>query len=289
MGFENFTAEQLNALNDEYLPRRTVGNAKAEVYLNAATERSADFRDRQDGVLDVAYGDTALQTVDIFPAASPGSPVLIFIHGGYWRSLDKDVYSEIAEPFVAAGATVVLPNYDLCPTVTVPEIVDQIRTCLKWVHYNIGDYNGDPGNLYLSGHSAGGHLTGMMMATDWQGSYGLPADLLKGAIPLSGLFDIEPHRHTELQETIRLTAETAAANSPQKLNILSTCPVLCAVGGGESEEFHRQSREFAEKCKTHGLACDYMDLGTDNHFDITNRLHDPDDPLVRAILKLMGL
>ncbi len=287
MGFENLTPEQLTALNDAYLPRRTVANA--DHYFNCANERSAEFRDRQTCVLNVAYGDGPLQTVDIFPAATPGSPVYIFIHGGYWWALDKYFYSEIAAPFVTAGATVVLPNYDLCPVVTIPEIVDQIRACLKWLHYNIADYNGDPAALHLSGHSAGGHLTAMMMATDWQEDYGLPADLLKGAIPISGLFDIEPHRHTELQENIRLTAEAAAANSPQKLDILSTCPVLCAVGGGESTEFKRQSEEFTEKCRARGISCTYMALGTDNHFDITERLHKPDDPLTKAILKQMGL
>ncbi|MZR32197.1 alpha/beta hydrolase [Sneathiella litorea] len=286
MILEGLTTREINELNIEYLPRHTVPDMQR--YFDEAARRSAAARERLSGHYDLAYGDTALQSVDIFPATNPGAPVFVFIHGGYWRAQDKSTYSEIAEPFVNAGATVVLPNYDLCPAVTITDIVQQMREALAWIYANITQFNGNPEKHYLSGHSAGGHLTGMMMATDWP-AMGLPKDLLKGASPLSGLFDIEPHRHTELQGDIRLTAEEAAANSPQFLPLTATCPVLCAVGGGESGSFHRQSREFAEKCRAAGLPCEYLELNTDNHFDITDRLHKPEDPLTRAQLKLMGL
>ncbi len=278
--------EEIELLNTEYLPRRTVPHMQD--YFDAAAARSAEARTRLAGNLDIPYGDTALQRLDIFPAGQPGAPVFVFIHGGYWRALDKSFYSDIAETFVAAGATVVLPNYDLCPAVSIPDIMAEMRTALAWVHANIAAYNGDAGKIYLCGHSAGGHLTGMMMATDWA-AMGLPRDLLKGAAPLSGLFDIEPHRHTELQADIRLTAEDAAANSPQNLTLYADCPVICAVGGGESASFHRQSKEFAEKCRAAGLPADYLETGNDNHFEITERLLKPDDPLTLALLKLMGL
>ena len=278
--------EDIEFLNTEYLPRRTVPNMQD--YFDAAAARSAEARTRLAGTLDIPYGETALQQLDIFPAARTGAPVFVFIHGGYWRALDKSFYSDIAETFTAAGATVVLPNYDLCPAVSIPDIVTEMRTALAWVHANIAAYNGDANKIYVCGHSAGGHLTGMMMTTDWA-AIGLPADLLKGAAPLSGLFDIEPHRHTELQVDIRLTAEDAAANSPQNLNLHADCPVICAVGGGESASFHRQSREFADKCRAAGLPADYLETGNDNHFEITERLLKPNDPLTLALLKLMGL
>ncbi|WP_339715989.1 alpha/beta hydrolase [uncultured Sneathiella sp.] len=278
--------EDIEFLNSEYLPRHSVPNVQR--YFDTAAERSTAARARLAGELDIAYGDTAQQRLDIFPASRPGAPVFIFIHGGYWRALDKSFYSDIAEPFVAAGATVVLPNYDLCPDVSIPDIVAQMRKALKWFHSNAQKYNGDADKIYVCGHSAGGHLTGMMMATDWM-AMDLPADLLKGAAPLSGLFDIEPHRHTELQADIRLSAEDAAANSPQTLPLTARCPVICAVGGGESASFHRQSKEFSEKCRAAGLPCDYLETGNDNHFEITERLHKPDDPLTLALLKLMGL
>ncbi|MEX1034446.1 MAG: alpha/beta hydrolase [Sneathiella sp.] len=278
--------DEIEFLNNEYLPRRSVPDVQG--YFDTAALRSARARERLAGHLDIAYGGTALQKLDIFPAPRPDAPVLVFIHGGYWRALDKSFYSDMAEPFVAAGATVILPNYDLCPAVSIPVIVAQMQRALKWIHANIGAHNGDPERIYLCGHSAGGHLTGMMMATDWT-AMGLPADLLKGAAPLSGLFDIEPHRHTELQVDIRLSEKDAAANSPQHLPLQAHCPVICAVGGGESASFHRQSREFAEKCRAAGLPCDYLETGNDNHFEITERLHRADDPLTLALLKLMGL
>ena len=283
---EKLSDSEIEKLNDEYLPRRSVPNA--DNYFAEAASRSAAARRKLAGSIDQAYGKSAGQRLDIFPAVTTGAPVFIFIHGGYWRALDKSYYSDIAEPFVAAGATVVLPNYDLCPAVTITEITEQMRAALTWVFRHIKDFNSDPERIYLAGHSAGGHLTGMMMATDWK-ARGLPGDILKGAAPLSGLFDIEPHRHTELQPDLRLTQEEAAAMSPQFLPLTAKCPVICAVGGGESASFHRQSKEFTEKCRAEGLACDYLELGQDNHFDITDRLHQADDPLTRALLELMGL
>jgi arylformamidase len=287
MNYDNLSDEEIEALNVQYLPSRTVPNM-AEYTENAAM-RSAAVRDATGGLIDIPYGDSDLQKVDIFPAASPKAPVLVFIHGGYWRAGDKSSFSEIAPVFNNAGATVVLPNYDLCPAVTIPDIVGQIRNCLKWIHENISLYNGDPEQLFLAGHSAGGHLTAMMMATDWTKFHDLPSNLLKGAIPLSGLFDIMPHRYTDLQPDIHLSREDALRTSPQNLDLFCDCPVICAVGGGEPESFLRQSREFTDKCTAAGLECTYLPLDADNHFDIVNRLHDPKDRLTLAIIRQMGL
>ena len=287
MDFENMTDEQREALNVEYLPRYTVTNA--DEYIANSAKRSAVAREHLNCIIDIAYGDTPGQTLDVFPAERPGSPVHVFIHGGYWRAMDKNLYSEMAAPFLSAGAAVVQPNYDLCPIVTVPGIVDQVRKSIAWVHANIAEHNGDAERIHISGHSAGGHLTGMMMATDWNAEFGLPADLIKGATPLSGLFDIEPHRHTDLQTDIRLTAEDAAACSPQNLDLHFSGPVICAVGGSESGSFKRQSSDFTAKCQAQGLACDYVETGNDNHFEITDRLSDSNDDLTRAMIAQMGL
>lgn len=287
MDYETMTEAERRQLNLELLPRLTVPDVDG--HLAKGAERSAAVRERLACHLDIPYGDTARQILDVFPAARPGAPVFFFIHGGYWRALEKSVYSECVEPVVAVGGAAVTPEYELCPGVTVPDIVEQVRRALIWTFDNIADHNGDPGRIHVCGHSAGGHLTGMMMATDWSADHGLPADLIRGAIPLSGLFDIEPHRHSDLQKDIRLTAEDAAACSPQYLPLHFNGPVLCAVGGAESETFRRQSKDFAEKCGDLGLESEYVELDGDNHFDVTDRLADLGHPLTRAILAQMGL
>jgi arylformamidase len=281
------TEQQINEINMQYLPRLTVKNA--EEYIAKSAERSAAARSRLQGHIDVAYGNTEGQKLDIFPAAKPGAPVHVFIHGGYWRSLDKHIYSHVAEPMVDAGATVVVINYDLCPKVRVTDIVAQVRRSIVWVYSNISRYNADPGKIHVSGHSAGGHLTGMLIATDWQKEAALPNDLIKGTAPLSGLFDIEPHRHSQLQPDIRLTAEEARAMSPMYLQPVAKGPAIVALGGREPDLFHWQSLEYAARLRLCGIKAEYVATPGDNHFDITDRLGDPKDPLTQALIAQMGL
>jgi arylformamidase len=135
----------------------------------------------------IAYGAHSTETLDIFPANRPGAPVLVFIHGGYWRFLDKFDHSFMALPFQRAGCTVVVPNYALCPAVTVPDIVLQMVRALAWVWRHIAEYGGDPSRITVSGHSAGGHLAAMLMACDWP-VFGpdLPPDLVRNALSISG-------------------------------------------------------------------------------------------------------
>ncbi|MEM7405297.1 MAG: alpha/beta hydrolase [Pseudomonadota bacterium] len=275
-------------LNRQYLPRYTLSNADA--LLAASERRSARVRRAVDGVLDLAYGDSPRQRLDIFPATHPGAPVLVFIHGGYWRAtnITKSTYSHLAHPFVAAGATVVLPEYDLCPDVRIGDIVDQMRKALVWVHRNIKRYNGDPGAITVSGHSAGGHLTGMMVATDWRSYAGVTRQLVRASAPLSGLFDIRPHRLTDLQDDIRLSAASAKALSPMGLPAVSRGDALVAVGGEESDLFHWQSLQYAANLRAAGIRAEVMSTPKDNHFTITDRLGRSRDPLVRGILQLMG-
>jgi arylformamidase len=278
---------EIDRINIQYLPRLTVSNA--DEYMQRAASRSARVRDRLACCLEVPYGDTSGQTLDIFPAARKDAPVHVFIHGGYWRALDKSYYSYVAPPLVRAGATVVLPNYDLCPGVRITEIVEQLRRAIAWTYRHITGHNGDPTNIYVSGHSAGGHLTGMMIATDWSTHAGLPRDLIKGSAPMSGVFDIEPHRHSQLQADIRLTAREAKAMSPMLLAPVTRGPVILAVGGNEPDLFHWQSLEYAACLRLHGVRAEYMSTPGDNHFDIGERLADAEDPLTRALIKQMGL
>lgn len=275
-------------LNQQYLPRLSVHNA--DQLTEASERRSARVRATLDAKLDVPYGESSRQTLDIFPAASPNAPVLVFIHGGYWRApnLTKSTYSHIAKPFVRSGATVVLPEYDLCPHVRIRDIVQQMRNALVWIYKHIKRYNGDRRKIVVSGHSAGGHLTAMMVATDWRAHAGLPNSLVAGSAPLSGLFDIRPHRETDLQPDIRLSVADARALSPMQLPCVSGGNAIVAVGGAESDAFHWQSLQYAANLRAAGVHAEYVATPGDNHFTITDRLGRGRDPLVRKVVELLG-
>lgn len=206
-------------------------------------EASEDAREAHPCVLDVPYGSGPQETLDIFPARAAGSPVVVFIHGGYWRSLDKSEHSFLAVPFRNQGACVVVPNYALCPAVTIPDIVMQMVRAVDWVHAHAAEHGGDPARVYLVGHSAGGHLATQLMLCEWpRVRRGLPADLVKGALSISGLYDLEPvSRVPFLQSSLRLTPEQVQRVSPARLPAPATGTLYTVVGGDESAEFLRQN------------------------------------------------
>ena len=284
---KSLSKQDIEHINLQYLPRLTVPNV--EEYFRSSAKRSARVRKKISCDLNIAYGETPGQKLDVFPASDKGAPVHIFIHGGYWRSLDKHFYSHVAGPMVAAGATVVIVNYDLCPEVRISDISEQLKRAVAWVYKNAAKFNGNRRKIYVSGHSAGGHLTGMLLATDWARETGLPNNVIKGSAPLSGLFDIEPHRHSQLQSDIRLTAKEAKAQSPMYLPAVVKSPVIVAVGGGEPDLFHWQSLEYAARLRLQGIKAEYVSMGNDNHFDITDRLGNARDPLTKTLIAQMGL
>jgi arylformamidase len=284
------TEAQIKDLELQYVARLNVPNA--DEYTDKSTRRSARVRKSLECHLDIPYGDTAGQRLDIFPAKKSGAPVHIFIHGGYWRNpgLTKDTYSHMAAPMVAAGAAVVLPNYDLCPTVSITEIVRQTRCAVIWVYRNIAKYRGDPKQIYVSGHSAGGHLTAMMMATDWSKEGRLPKGLIKGTAALSGLFDIVPHRRLEeFQKDLHITATEVKTMSPMHLPPIAKGPAIVALGGDETHLWHWQSLAYAAHLRKHRIAAEFIATPGDHHFDITDRLGNARDPLTRALIAQMGL
>ena len=284
------TKARIRDLELQYVARRNVPNA--DEYVDKSAQRSARVRKKLDCHLDVPYGDTPMQALDIFPAKKKGAPVHVFIHGGYWRNpgLSKDTYSHMAGPMAAAGAAVVLPNYDLCPAVSITEIVRQTRRAIIWVYHNIANYNGDPKRIFVSGHSAGGHLTGMMTATDWSQEGRLPKRLIKGTAALSGLFDIEPHRGlTEFQKDLRITAREVRTMSPMRLPPVAKGPAIVALGGNETHLWHWQSLAYAAHLRAHRIAAEFIATPGDHHFDITDRLGNAKDPLTKALIAQMGL
>ena len=183
--------------------------------------------------LDVRYGAGPDMTADLFPAPAAGAPIQVFIHGGYWRAMDKASHSFPAEGFVAAGGAAVSLNYALAPSVTLDTIVEQCRSALEWVADNAGRLNGDAARIFVSGHSAGGHLSAMMLCTDWA-ARGRAGGLVKGGTAISGIFDLAPLMETSINDDIRLDAGSARRNSP--LHNLPAC------GSAAHRPAHRRGR-----------------------------------------------
>lgn len=274
--------EQIDA---QYNLRALYPNLQAT--LDRYAQASLAARRTLDCRLDVRYGPTLDETLDIFPSTTPGSPVLVFIHGGYWRALSSKEFSFIARGLVEHGVTVAVTNYSLCPKVSIEEITRQNRAALAWLHANAHQFNGDRQRLFVMGNSAGGHQTAMMLCTDWKTDYGLPADLIKGGIAVSGIYDLAPLRYSFLQPVVLLDHDLIQRQSPL-LNIPERAPpLLVSVGEGETEEFRRQSKEFTEAWQAAGLSGRFELRPGVDHFTIIDELADPRSRFSTDIVRFM--
>ncbi|MDM0058489.1 alpha/beta hydrolase [Variovorax fucosicus] len=244
------------------------------------------------GVIDRRYGDGVNETLDIFPAASAFSaPVLVFVHGGYWRSLDKSDHSFVAPAFTAQGVCVVVPNYALCPgtaaqPVTIPDIALQMVKALAWTWHHVAEHGGDPRRITVAGHSAGGHLAAMLLACDWK-ALGLPAQLVRNALSVSGLYDLQPLMRTpSLQEALRLTPQDARRASPALWPAPKQGQLYSVVGGDESEEFLRHNALIRKAWGARTVpVCE--ELPGLNHFSVLDALADPSHALHGSALSLL--
>ena len=259
-----------------------------EEYFAVWESESARIRDSLDCILDVRYGAGPNMTADLFPAPAGGAPIQVFIHGGYWRAMDKDVHSFPAEGLVAAGGAAVSLNYALAPAVTLETIVEQCRTAMEWIADNAARLNGDPDRIFVSGHSAGGHLTAAMLCTDWA-ARGRPAGLVKGGTAISGIFDLAPLMETSINDDVRLDAESAARNSPIHNLPAAGAPLVAAVGAAETEAFVAQNRAFAEAWRARGFDATVMEIEGLHHYNVVMEMGCPGSALTQAALAQMGL
>jgi arylformamidase len=231
--------------------------------------------------LGLSYGDTPRQYVDLFlPEAGDGAPLAIFIHGGWWRSFDPSMYSQMARGLNAHGVAVAVAGYDLCPNVTIAEIIEQIRRACAFLWQRFGR------RMFVYGHSAGGHLAGAMVATDWPSLYPkAPADLIPAGYSISGVFDLSPLTQISINQDLRLDAETARKVSPAFWPIGSGRAFDAVVGGLESSEFKRQSQILVQAWQ-HAAQTRYEEIAGTNHFTVIDALADPHSAMVARVAEL---
>ncbi|MGB0574800.1 MAG: alpha/beta hydrolase [Alphaproteobacteria bacterium] len=273
------------AVDRGYNARATVDDV--DVFLAEYASRSAAARATLDCQEDVAYGDHADEVVDIFPAG-PNAPIFIFVHGGYWRALSQKDSASMAPGLVANGISLVTVNYSLAPVASLDLIIRQCRSALAWAWNNAASFGGDRDRIFVGGSSAGGHLTGMLVAGGWHDAFAVPENVVKGAVPLSGLYELEPIRLSHINEWIKLDPASVDRNSPQRHLPKSGCPIVVSYGETETSEFKRQSTAFAEAWRTQGWKCELFETAGRNHFDIIFDLDNPETRLGRAVLDLIG-
>jgi arylformamidase len=264
-----------------FIPGITVPGAMD--LLGELPGRAEQARANLAGEIDVRYGPGPKETFDIFSATSDAKgappPAQIFIHGGYWRAMDKSDYSHLATDVVAAGVTHISLNYDLCPEVTLDTIVAEIKRAVIYIYENATELGIDAERIYIAGHSAGGHLTGMMMRQDWTEA-GLPKDVFKGAMPISGAFEPEAIMHTAINEDVRLDLDTARRNGLLDAPPLVAAPVLAFVGGAEPEGFHSLSEAYVALCED----AQKHSVADANHFTVLDHIFQKDGDYFAAMM-----
>ncbi len=287
--FLDYTQEELDKAYDQanYAPNRVLVIKRWGTNSEVARSRLGEPERH-------AYGESEVEALDLFKTSNSSNgkaPIHIFLHGGAWRSGDAKTYAFIAEPFVARGAHCVIPDFtnvveskgDLRP------MADQVRRAIAWVYKNAESFGGDPDKIYLSGHSSGGHLAGVAVATDWEKDWGVPADIIKGAVLVSGMFDLQPVRLSSRSSYVNIDDEVEESLSSQRHMQHINAKLLIVYGDQETPEFMRQSRDFAEAAKKAGKDVEVVVGRNYNHFEIIETLANPFGIAGYPALQQMGI
>jgi len=282
----DMTQAELDAAYDQnaYAPNR-------EQILGRNTVNSERARARLGAPKRCAYGPTPIEGLDVYATRVADAPINVFIHGGAWRASVAKNNAIAAELFVNAGAHYVVPDFAWVQDVggSLLTMADQVRRAVAWVYRNAADFGGDAGRLYVSGFSSGAHLAGVLLTTDWAKDFQLPADLLKGGLCISGMFDLKPVRLSSRNRYIAFTDEMEQALSPQRHLDQLVAPLVVAYGTFETPEFQRQSRDFAAAVTAAGKRVELLVGEGYNHFELYETLANPYGLLGRAALEQMGL
>jgi len=267
-----------------YAPNRElVHGRRAEATKRAKTRLGPPLR--------FQYGESEIQGVDVYTCKRPNAPINIYIHGGAWRNGRSADFTFLSEMIVNAGAHSVIAdfkNIDDCGG-DLMAMAKQVRAAVAWVYKNAGKFGGDPNKLYVTGHSSGGHLSGCVVTTDWGKDFGLPMDVVKGAMLASGMYDLKPVRLSKRSKYVRFTDEIEQELSAQRHLDRLNCPIVVAHGTQETPEFQRQARDFAAAVKAAGKPVIFIVGEGYNHFEIQETLASPYGLLGRAVLELMKL
>jgi arylformamidase len=267
------------AIDADYDPERCAGPRGP--YIERYARESEQARRALDGRLDIPYGPNPRERMDIFPSGRPGSPMMIFIHGGYWRALSCKEFSFVARGLVPHDITVGVVNYVLCPEVTIADITRQCHAAVAFLADNADRYAGDPGRIFAMGHSAGGQQVGMLL------SHNEAPGPIKGGITISGLFDVRPLQHSWLQPALKLTEESAADQSPMLRIPTRSAPALVSVGGEESPALLKQSLDYHAARTEAGLKSEFYLLDGLNHYQAVDPLVDPESAFTARIVAFM--
>jgi arylformamidase len=268
----------------QYNPRKAVPDSETFAIRGAAL--SAETRQRHaQARFDLRYGEGALATLDVFPAAQANAPVHVFVHGGYWRGRDKSEYSYVADALVPLGFTTVIMNYDLCPAVELPAVVSQTREAFQWIHAHAHEWGGDPGAITATGHSAGAHLIAAALPRAGEAP---AAWAPRAAVLVSGIYELEPVLSISVNQEIRLRPEQVDPMSPMRHPPAPLAPFAVAAGGGEPDAWVKQSRDFAKAYAAAGGDAVYVELPGMHHFSILSGLERPGGALARLVAAYAG-